>query len=101
MELMGGNALLGGTKHVGGIKPFVQGDVRTLIERPDADRELLATVAAAKPALAHRTLGRKRLDRLLLSTEGANRAIGPAVGFQELPGFIFVCEGLAQNGHGL
>src|SRR5690606_24830847 len=58
----------------------------------NANRELLAAVAAVIPALAHGALGRQRLDRVHLSAEGAERAIGPALRLKVFAGGVLVVE---------
>src|SRR5262249_15693136 len=69
-----------------------QRNMRTLVQRSDANRELFAAFGAMVPARTHR-LAAKPLNGLKLPAKRAYRAIRPTGPFKKFAGLIFVPEG--------
>src|SRR5262249_21000220 len=93
------NSLLARNNQMRRHQPLVQRNMRALIKRADAHRELVAAIRAMKPTGTHR-LAFEALDRFHLAAERANGAIWPARCLKEFAGFIFVREGwIGHVGH--
>lgn len=102
-DLFAADAFFAGGNEVCGHEPFVKGDLGTLKDSADCDRELTAAVATeVKPITVGLTVD--SAVALYASAVRADRAVGPAQGFQILAGSRFVVEsyfGKDGCGHGL
>src|SRR6185437_8673535 len=94
MKLMGAHAFLAGTQQMKGEKPFIQGNVAVLKDRPDRDGELFMATAALVDALSGVRLGAFLRLKLGCLTDHAamraNDAVRPALRFQIFTGLVSV-----------
>src|SRR4051794_6653871 len=86
---MRGHAFLAGAEKAEREQPLVQGNMRALVDRASADRELVLTILAVIPARSH-GLAAKRPSAFHRAAKRAGHAVRPADGLKVLTGGFVV-----------